>query len=127
MASKHSFRRVLAHWRRPLLCVLICAALVASSLSTITGHSPQGLWSASQLAATVTEHGHGHDHNALEDLWTALHGHAHDVVDHDHSPIALPRPSDGGFAHGEKAALWRPLTQRIASGLTEPLERPPRV
>jgi hypothetical protein len=115
-----SLSRTLGTLRRSALHVLMCVALVCSTLSANVGHIPQG---GGHTVHADIDHGHAHD--LIEELWWSLHGHAHDQVDHDHSPLALPRP-ESDKAIGMKRMAWRLPEQRFASARTKPPERPPR-
>ena len=117
--------QILGPWRRHALHVLVCVALVVSSLAASVGHVPQ--YSA-HVAHAETDHGetgHGHTHDPIDELWWSLHGHAHDQVDHDHSPITLPRPLDSKVV-GFRRLTWRWPGERIVSAHNKPPRRPPR-
>lgn len=68
---------------------------------------------------------HGHSHSPAMDLLWALHGHSHDVADHDHSPAIPPLPPT--------VTLVRDPVALVTAGVPEPgpptayrIERPPR-
>ena len=65
----------------------LCVALW--SLAPTASHVPEMVETLQDHAQMVAEHGHSHGFE--EDLAWAMHGHPHDVVDHDHSPVALLR------------------------------------
>lgn len=113
-------------WRsfgRNAFAALLCLSLAIWSVAPAIAH-------ASTLVDTLQEHAqmiadHGHSHGLEEDIAWAAHGHAHDVVDHDHSPAfavvgdalqVAPRFRDG---------------RRLAAALGDPrrifrIDRPPR-
>lgn len=111
-------------WMQRGLAALLCLCLVFWSSQPVTSHIPD-------VVATIQDHAemietHGHSHGFEEDLAWALHGHSHDVADHDHSPALLVRGSfaeawDVPQAAGSPAGpSWRP-------GPVYRHERPPRV
>lgn len=96
---------------RNTLAAVLCLALVVWSLVPSASHVPSVFDVMAEHSQMITEHGHAH--GLEEDLFWALHGHSHDVADHDHSqamltvtaathpptawrdPAPLPHPSDG--------------------------------
>lgn len=111
---------------RMCLHVLLCVALVALSHSANAVHITKELADVSQSMGSAADHGHDHDPaEDLDDLSWLLHGHGHDVVDHDHSPIVLLRPMERK-ALREQRTRWRLPTARAPSALHRRLERPPR-
>ncbi|QDA36827.1 hypothetical protein E4191_22380 (plasmid) [Paracoccus liaowanqingii] len=69
------------------LVAVICLSLVVWSLAPSSSHVPS-------IFEVVAEHtdmiaDYGHSHGLEEDLFWALHGHSHDVADHDHSQAML--------------------------------------
>ena len=69
---------------------------------------------------------HGHSHGLEEDLIWAMHGHSHDVADHDHSHAVLLQPRSDGVAV-EMTATWQGRALAHWSPPVFRLERPPRV
>lgn len=106
------------------LAALLCLCLVFWSSQPVTSHIPDVLATLQDHAEMIETHGHSHGFE--EDLAWALHGHSHDVADHDHSPALLLRGSyvatwDAPEAAGFSARhFWRP-------GPVYRHERPPRV
>jgi len=83
------------------------------------------------LIETLQDHAdmvakHGHSHGFAEDLLWALHGHTHDVADHDHSPVVLLRPLSVRLGIVSQS-VSRPSTVDHAAIGPSPFERPPRV
>ena len=79
-------QNVRAH-SRFVLGILLCLSLAAWSMLPFSSHSPV-------VFETIHEHlemveSHGHSHGFEEDLFWAMHGHSHDVMDHDHSQAFL--------------------------------------
>lgn len=72
---------------RNALAALLYLCLAVWSVAPSAGHIP----SVSEVVADHTEMvaEHGHSHGLEEDLYWALHGHGHDVADHDHSQALL--------------------------------------
>ncbi|MBE1297871.1 hypothetical protein [Phycobacter azelaicus] len=73
---------------KQLFAVLSCAALLVWSLVPSFTHAPT-------VIDTMQDHlemveAHGHSHGFEEDLYWAMHGHSHDVADHDHGQALLP-------------------------------------
>lgn len=103
---------------------VLCLSLAIWSAAPSFSHAPS-------IIETVQEHldmikDHGHSHGFEEDIFWAMHGHSHDVVDHDHSQAFL--------VVGDKAAPNPELTTtwRIRLSLNGPtrqfrIERPPRI
>jgi hypothetical protein len=64
-----------------------------------------------RIAETLQDHAqmtadHGHSHGLQEDLLWAMHGHSHDVVDHDHS-LALVVAAVSGSPWPAAQDAWR--------------------
>ncbi|NDW59874.1 hypothetical protein G0P98_25650 [Yangia sp. PrR004] len=110
-------------WVRASLAALLCLCFAIWSLQPVTSHVPNILTVLQDHAEMIETH--GHSHGLEEDIAWAMHGHSHDVADHDHSPAMLMRsPSvevDAMVAEAEAPALpsW-------AAGPVYLHERPPR-
>lgn len=107
-----------------LPAVVTCIALAFWTVAPNTSHVPKLLNVLQDHAEMVAEH--GHSHGLEEDLIWAMHGHNHDVADHDHSHAVLLQPRSAALPlvtastwHGRALAHWSPPVFR--------LERPPRV
>ena len=108
---------------RHALAALICLLLVVWSVMPSLSHAPTVFQTIQDHLDMVEDHGHSHGFE--EDLYWAMHGHSHDVVDHDHSQAFLmPNPETR-----PSSAFSEPWL-RIAStnGPTRQfrIERPPR-
>jgi hypothetical protein len=57
------------------------------SIAPAPDHAPSVFDVIADHRAMIAEHGHTHGFH--QDLAWALHGHSHDVSDHDHSPAVL--------------------------------------
>lgn len=105
------------------LSLLLSMCVALWSLAPTASHVPEMVETLQEHAQMVAEHGHSHGFE--DDLAWAMHGHAHDVADHDHSPAALPRAS-------VEVAFRLPDTQSparidVAEEIAlPPPERPPR-
>ncbi|MFW2545364.1 hypothetical protein ACN2XU_22280 [Primorskyibacter sp. 2E107] len=107
-----------------LFALLTCFALVLWTVSPNASHVPKVIETLQEHAEVIVEH--GHSHGLEEDLLWAMHGHSHDVADHDHGQVVLmqarrstvPVETDTTW-HGHALAHWSPPVFR--------LDRPPRV
>ena len=79
--------RPLQTFGRSALAALICLSLVVWSIALSASHTPSVFDVVADHAEMIVEH--GHSHGLEEDLYWALHGHSHDVADHDHSQALL--------------------------------------
>ena len=68
---------------------------------------------------------HGHSHGFEEDLFWALHGHSHDVVDHDHNQVLL-LAGKGSFLRIDFRENWQGLESTLSPSRKFRIERPPR-
>lgn len=68
---------------------------------------------------------HGHSHGFEEDLYWALHGHSHDVVDHDHSQVLL-LTGTGSVLKVDFREDWQGLISTLSPSRQFLIERPPR-
>ena len=108
---------------RTFFAAMTCFALIVWSVVPSFTHAPT-------VIETIQDHlemieSHGHSHGLEEDIYWALHGHGHDVADHDHNQAFLsPGPDAGPFM--DVGETWRGLgTARTPSRLFR-IERPPR-
>lgn len=102
---------------------LLCLMLIFSSFLPPSHHTPK-------IVETITDHlemiaDHGHSHGFLEDLFWAIHGHSHDVADHDHSQIFLVLESKP-----DRPVVMRDDWKLFATDVRETsrfsIDRPPR-
>lgn len=105
------------------LLALSCLALLVWTVAPTASHVPTVLETMQEHAAMVADH--GHSHGLEEDLIWAMHGHNHDVADHDHSQAVL-MPARFALCDSETSAEWRGLSKANWSPPLFRLERPPR-
>lgn len=109
---------------RQLFVALTCAALTLWTISPNDVHVPEIIETLQEHAEMINSH--GHSHGLEEDLLWALHGHSHDVVDHDHSQAVLV-PGRSVQVASTVSTIWR---SSAVADWTPPhfrLDRPPRV
>ena len=114
----------LAAYERHAFAAVLCLSLVVWSVMPSLTHAPTVFQTIQDHLAMIEDHNHSHGFE--EDLYWAMHGHNHDVVDHDHSQAFLmPNPETGPSTTFSEPWL------RIAStnGPTRQfrIDRPPRV
>ena len=108
---------------RRLLALLSCVALIVWSVAPRTSHVPTIIETLQEHAEMITNH--GHSHGVEEDLIWAMHGHGHDVADHDHSQAVL-LPARFARMHSETRTVWLGLALSDWSPPLFRLDRPPR-
>ena len=110
-------------WRR--VCALsICFSLLYVSLLPHPPHQPTLFQTLQEHAAFMAEHGHAHGFD--EDLADAIHGHTHDVLEHDHSVATLAVPPIAAQSV-DFLSILRPPKTVAHPGRLYRIERPPRV
>ncbi len=70
-----------------MFAALLCLSLAVWSIAPAANHVPSVLGVLADHTDMIAEH--GHSHGLEEDLYWALHGHSHDMADHDHSQALL--------------------------------------
>ena len=102
---------------------LLCLSLVLGSLAPLKAHAASA--SETSWSSLETRAEHDHPHGLEEELYRLVHGHSHDVADHDHSQALLgpggrhhPTPDDGDHSEDRPLPKGPPRAFRI--------ERPPR-
>ncbi|HMA99062.1 MAG TPA: hypothetical protein VKO38_06380 [Wenzhouxiangella sp.] len=103
---------------------LTCIALCLWTISPSTSHIPKVVETLQQHAEMIASHGHSHGFE--EDLIWAMHGHSHDVADHDHSQAVLTQARPDATAV-ETSTTWQGRALAYWSAPLFLLERPPRV
>lgn len=87
-------------------------------------HTPKVIQTIQDHLEVIADHGHSHGFE--EDLAWALHGHSHDVGDHDHSQALLITANSAGerlsYRDRWRTRLSSPKSTRIFR-----IERPPIV
>lgn len=107
-----------------LFAMLPCLALVVWSVMPSFTHAPT-------VFETIHEHlemveDHGHSHGFEEDLYWAMHGHSHDLADHDHTQAFL-NPSRSTEPSGAFSEIWLRTTSISGPSRHFRIDRPPRV
>jgi hypothetical protein len=102
---------------------LLCLALVVWSIAPATDHAPSVFDVIADHRAMITEHGHTHGFH--EDLAWALHGHSHDVADHDHSPAVLALAATTNDVWGSRD-VWHLHASLPGPHRSYMIDRPPR-
>lgn len=90
---------------RAIFGALTCLALILWSVMPSFTHAPRVFETIQDHLELVEDHGHSHGFE--EDLHWAMHGHSHDVADHDHTQAVLTV-----VPHSEPFA---PLTEALQS------------
>ncbi len=105
------------------LAAVICLSLVVWSLAPSASHVPSVFDVVAEHTDMIADH--GHSHGFAEDLVWALHGHSHDVADHDHSQAMLVL---GAGSHPPTAYRdsFRLLSSSGGPHRVYLIERPPR-
>ena len=113
-------------WRifgRQVLAAVICLSVAVWSVLPTTNHVPTVLETLDEHAQMIASH--GHSHGLAEDLVWALHGHSHDVMDHDHSQAVLTAAhDDGAMEHGADKRRFHPAPDMPSHAFR--IDRPPR-
>jgi hypothetical protein len=102
---------------------LLCLALVVWSIAPATSHAASVFDVIADHRAIIAEHGHTHGFH--EDLAWALHGHSHDVADHDHSPAVLALAVSTNQALDSRD-VWHLHASLAGPHRSYMIDRPPR-
>lgn len=102
---------------------LTCLALLFWSITPSFTHAPTVFKTIQDHLEMVKDHGHSHGFE--EDVHWAMHGHSHDVADHDHSQAFLvpSQRTTPSLAFG--TAWWQMASTDGPSGQFR-IDRPPR-
>lgn len=73
---------------RPICAALLCLTIAIWCVAPPPLHQPVTTESLLQQADMIADH--GHTHGPEENLYHVLHGHSHDVAEHDHSSAIMP-------------------------------------
>lgn len=108
---------------RRLFAVLTCAALIVWSVMPSFTHAPTVFETIQDHLEMVEDHGHSHGFE--EDLYWAMHGHSHDVTDHDHNQAFLTsgRSSEPSTEFSEP---WQRIASTSGPSRQFRIDRPPR-
>ena len=115
--------RSLATFGRQAFAALLCLSLVVWSVMPAATHAPAVFETIQDHLEMIADHGHSHGFE--EDLYWAMHGHSHDVADHDHSQALLVL---GDRSHPTSAYrdAWRLKASPGGGHHTFRIDRPPR-
>lgn len=108
---------------RSALAALLSVSLLIGSIAPTATHTPKVFETIQDHLEMIAEHGHSHGFE--EDILWALHGHSHDVADHDHNPAVLVMPDLAGLSF-EEGDTWRGYRAMDAPNRIFRIERPPR-
>ena len=111
-----------SEWQR-LLAGLLCLCLCVWTTVPAASHTPKYLDSVQDHLEMIEDHGHSHGFE-LDLLW-AMHGHQHDLGDHDHNSAVLVKPAPKS-PHIFDTSSWRLPVSDATSAFVFPPERPPR-
>lgn len=115
--------RLLATIGRQAFAALLCLSLIVWSILPATTHTPTVFETIQDHLEMIADHGHSHGFE--EDLYWAMHGHSHDVADHDHSP-ALLAFGDRSQRSSAERDTWRPKASLGGDHHSSRIDRPPR-
>lgn len=115
---------VIMRMGRRLFFSLACVALVVWTVAPTASHAPKIIETLQEHAEMIATH--GHSHGLEEDLIWAMHGHSHDVADHDHTQAVFTQTRTAQVFEKTRAT-WRGLASSHWSPPLFRLERPPRV
>lgn len=115
--------RHLATNGRRAFAALLCLSLIVWSVMPAATHAPTVFETNQDHREMIADHGHSHGFE--EDLYWAMHGHSHDVADHDHSQalLTLDDRSHPTYAYQD---AWRLKASHGGGHHTFRIERPPR-
>ena len=102
---------------------LLCLSLAIWSLVPTFSHAPSVLKTIQDHLEMVEDHGHSHGFE--EDLIWALHGHSHDMADHDHNQAFL-LIAQNTEANPEPRETWRMMPSATGPSRQFRIDRPPR-
>ncbi|WP_306142598.1 hypothetical protein [Roseibium sp. MMSF_3412] len=109
-------------WRR-FLTGVVCMCLCVWTTVPSASHTPKILETVQEHLQLIEDHGHSHGFE-IDLLW-AMHGHQHDLADHDHNTAVLVK-SGPKSPHVFDTSSWRLPVSDAKSALTSPPKRPPR-
>ncbi|KJS39353.1 MAG: hypothetical protein VR70_08285 [Rhodospirillaceae bacterium BRH_c57] len=113
--------RPLGTFGQSALAALLCLSLVVWSVMPSVNHAPSVIETLQEYAEVIATH--GHSHGLEEDLYWALHGHSHDVVDHDHSQALLVLGA--GARSVSCGNIWQSQSSSGVAHHIYRIERPP--
>ena len=108
---------------RRIWTALLMLAFVAWTITPLPSHVPIVVETLQEHADMIKDHGHSHGFE--DDILWAMHGHSHDVADHDHSQVLII-PVRFAQAFDDSAPVWRRAVTMDWSSPNFRFERPPR-
>lgn len=108
---------------RYAFAALLTVSLALWSVLPATSHAPAVFETIQDHLEMVADHGHSHGFE--EDLYWAMHGHSHDMADHDHSQ-ALLAFGDRSHPTSTHRDAWRLKASPGGGHHNLGIERPPR-
>lgn len=102
---------------------LLCVSFLIWSIVPSINHTPTVLETIQDYLEMVEDHGHSHGFE--EDLYWAMHGHSHDVVDHDHNQAFPTTGYKSVFAPASEES-WRIILTAHRPFRQFRIDRPPR-
>lgn len=105
------------------IAVIVALSFLIGSAMPGTPHIPKVLETIEEHLEMAAEH--GHSHGFVEDLFWAMHGHSHDVADHDHSPLYIVFADVNHRDAG--ADSWGAFVPRTKVSPYYKIMRPPKV
>ena len=102
----------------------MCVSLALWSVLPSFSHTPSLIETVQNHAEMIEDH--GHSHGLEEDLIWAIHGHSHDVVDHDHGQAFL-FAEYAPVSSFTESDTWRMPPESKGPSRQFPIDRPPRV
>ena len=109
---------------RRFFAILTCLAWLVRSVVPSFTHAPTVFETIQDHLEMVEDHGHSHGFE--EDLYWAIHGHSHDVADHDHNQAFLS-PGRSAEPSSEFSEPWLRIASTSGPTRQFRIDRPPRV
>ncbi|GLO72715.1 hypothetical protein MACH17_42320 [Phaeobacter inhibens] len=123
MAERADRMRAIAAYGRIAFATLLCLSLTVWSVVPTATHTPAVFETIQDHLEMIADHGHSHGFE--EDLYWAMHGHSHDVADHDHNQAFLskgPRPEPVAAI----SEIWLSISAFSGPSRQFRIDRPPR-
>ena len=115
---------VMRAFGQQMMGALLCFSLIAWSVVPSYAHAPKIFETIQDHLAMIEDHGHSHGFE--EDLYRAMHGHSHEVSDHDHNQAFLMTENAPGPAIDYEEP-WLSMGSSYGPYMPFRIERPPRV
>lgn len=106
------------------LTSFLCLSFVLWSAMPSVNHIPSVLDTVQAHFEMIEDH--GHSHGLEEDLFWALHGHAHDKADHDHTQAFFLLGNESVLTI-KYAETWQIKASETGPSRQFRIDRPPRV